>query len=360
MNHSIAEPEPESTAHDAEDHILQAPTLDFSQFPRRGYLQGPTPLEEMRNLSKALGGEVNLFVKRDDLLPGASGGNKTRKLDFCIAEALTSGADTIVTCGAVQSNHCRLTAAWCAKEELECHLVIEERVKGSYNEDGSGNHFLFDLLDVKSKRVVPGGSNMMAEMEKTAETLRNEGKKPFIIPGGASTPVGALGYAECAQEIVNQLDAMGLKLDDIVLASGSSGTHAGMVAGLVGLQSAVRIHGINTSRPKDAQEELVYGLAEKTARLLGHTVEKDAIRCYDDFVGPGYSLPTDGMVEAVKLFAKTEGILLDPVYTGKAAAGLIDLVRSGVFAKGSNVLFLHTGGSPALYAYMDNFRKSAD
>lgn len=353
MNLSIAELEPLS--HAAEEDV---PALDFTQFPRRGYLQGPTPLEEMKNLSKALGGEVNLYVKRDDLLPGASGGNKTRKLEFCIAEALANGADAIVTCGAVQSNHCRLTAAWCAKEELECHLVLEERVKGSYKEEGSGNLFLFDLLDIKSKRVVPGGSNMVAEMEKTAEELRNKGKNPFIIAGGASTPVGALGYAECAQEIRNQLTSMGLKVDDIVLASGSSGTHAGMVAGLAGLQSTMKIHGINTSRPKDAQEALVYGLAEKTAQLLGHIVDRDAINCYDDYVGPGYSLPTDGMIEAVKLFAKTEGILLDPVYTGKAAAGLIDLVRKGTFAKGSNVLFLHTGGSPALYAYMDNFRKS--
>jgi D-cysteine desulfhydrase len=358
MNPSIAEPE--QISDDAEEHVREAPTLDFSRFPRRGYLQGPTPLEEMKNLGKALGGEVNLFVKRDDLLPGASGGNKTRKLDFCIAEALANGADTIVTCGAVQSNHCRLTAAWCAKEELDCHLVLEERVKGSYKEDGSGNLFLFDLLDVKSKRVVPGGSNMMAEMETTAEELRSQGKKPFIIPGGASTPVGALGYAECAQEIVNQLDKMGLQVDNIVLASGSSGTHAGMIAGLTGLQSAMKIHGINTSRPKDAQEALVYNLAEKTARLLGHVVDKADIHCYDDFVGPGYSLPTDGMIEAVKLFAKTEGILLDPVYTGKAAAGLIDLVRSGTFAKGSNVLFLHTGGSPVLYAYLNDFRKGAN
>lgn len=338
------------------DASQQLYSLDLSQFPRRGYLQGPTPLEPMEKLSKALGGEVNLFIKRDDLLPGASGGNKTRKLDFCIAEALANGADTIVTCGAVQSNHCRLTAAWCAKEGLDCHLVIEERVKGSYKEDGSGNHFLFDLLGIKSRRVVPGGSNMLEEMEKTAEELRSQGKKPFIIAGGASTPTGALGYADCAQEVMNQLDAMGLKVDDMVLTSGSSGTHSGMVAGMAALGSKMKIHGINTSRPKDAQEALVYGLAEKTASLLGCHVDKEDVRCYDAFVGPGYSLPTDGMIEAVKLFAQSEGILLDPVYTGKAAAGLIDLVRSGAFPKGSNVLFLHTGGAPALYAYMDIFR----
>ena len=197
---------------------------------------------------------------------------------------------------------------------------------------------------------------MLGEMEKTAEELRAQGKKPFIIPGGASTPIGALGYAECAQEIMNQLDTIDLKIDHVVLAFGSSGTHAGMVAGMAGIKSSMKLHGINTSRPKEAQETLVYGLAEKTADLLGHSVDMEAVSCYEDYVGPGYSLSTDGMVEAVKLFAKTEAILLDPVYTGKTAAGLIDLVRSGAFAKGSNVMFLHTGGSPTLFAYMDSFR----
>ena len=193
---------------------------------------------------------------------------------------------------------------------------------------------------------------MLGEMEKTAEELRAQGKKPFIIPGGASTPIGALGYAECAQEIMNQLDTIDLKIDHVVLAFGSSGTHAGMVAGMAGIKSSMKLHGINTSRPKEAQETLVYGLAEKTADLLGHSVDMEAVSCYEDYVGPGYSLSTDGMVKAVKLFAKTEAILLDPVYTGKTAAALIDLVRSVAFANGSNVLFLHAGGSPTLFAYI--------
>ncbi len=143
--------------------------MDFTKFARRGYLQGQTPLEPMENLSKVLGGDVKLYIKRDDLLPGAAGGNKTRKLDFCIADGLEKGADTIITCGAVQSNHARLTASWAAKEGLECHQVLEERVKGSYKEDSSGNNFLFDVLGVKTKRVVEAGSDMMAEMEKTAD-----------------------------------------------------------------------------------------------------------------------------------------------------------------------------------------------
>lgn len=332
--------------------------MNFSQFPRRNYLQTPTPIEAMPQLSRALGGEVNLFVKRDDLLPGASGGNKTRKLEFSIADAMEKGADTIITCGAVQSNHCRLTASWSAKEGLDCHLVLEERVAGSYKKEGSGNNFLFELLDVKSIAVVPGGSNMMGEMQKKADELAAAGKKPYIIPGGASDAIGATGYALCAEEIMTQLNTMRLSIHHIVVPSGSAGTHAGMVVGMTGVNGNIPISGINVSRPKDVQEEIVYKLAAVTAERLQVRggVSRETIVCYGDYVGPGYSLPTEAMIEAVRLFAKTEAILLDPVYTGKAAAGLIDLVRKGAFAKGSNVLFLHTGGSPALYAYLDTFR----
>jgi len=333
--------------------------MNFTKFPRRGYLQGATPLEPMAKLSAVLGGAVNLYVKRDDLLPGAAGGNKTRKLDFCIADALQKGADTVITCGAIQSNHCRLTASWAAKEGIDCHLVLEERVPGSYKPEGSGNNFLFELLGVKTKRVVPGGSNMLAEMEKTAEELRSTGKKPYIIPGGASSPLGALGYAACAEELMNQLNTTGLVIDHIVVPSGSAGTHAGMLVGMNGTNANIPLSGMNVSRPKDVQEDIVHALAEETAQLLGvrgGIARKDVV-CYADYVGPGYSLPTDSMIEAVQLFALNEAILLDPVYSGKTAAGLIDLVRKGVFAPGSNVLFLHTGGSPALYAYLDTFRQ---
>lgn len=332
--------------------------MNFTKFPRRQYLQGPTPVEAMPALSKALGGEVNLYIKRDDLLPGTSGGNKTRKLEFCIADGLEKGADTIITCGAVQSNHARLTAAWSAKEDLECHLILEERVAGSYKEDGSGNNFLFELLGVASIAVVQAGADMMAQMQKKAEGLKAEGKNPYIIPGGASNEIGALGYANCAEEIMTQLNEMRLGIDHIVVPSGSAGTHAGMAVGLNGVSAGIPLSGINVSREKLVQEEVVFGLAERTADLLGVTsgVKRDDIVCFDQYVGPGYSLPTDSMVEAVKLFSKKEAILLDPVYSGKAAAGLIDLVRKGHFDKGSNVLFLHTGGSPVLYAYLDTFR----
>lgn len=333
--------------------------MNFSQFPRRNYLRNSTPIELLPQLSGVLDSKVNLYVKRDDLLPGTAGGNKTRKLEFCLADALEKGADTIITCGAVQSNHCRLTAAWSIKEGLGCHLILEERVKGSYTHEASGNNFLFELLDVKSIDVVEGGSDMMKAMEKKASELKACGKTPYIVPGGASNSIGALGYAACAEETMKQLNDMQLNIDHIVVPSGSAGTHAGMLTGMTGTNSNIPISGINVSRTKMDQEKIVFELAQKTCEKLRikHGVKREDVVCYDEYVGQGYSLPTDSMVEAVKLFSKNEAILLDPVYSGKAAAGLIDLVRKDCFSKGANILFLHTGGSPALFAYLQEFRK---
>ena len=332
--------------------------MNLAKFPRRGYVQAPTPLEALPRFSEALGGKVNVFIKRDDMLPGTAGGNKTRKLDFCMADALRQGADTIITCGAVQSNHCRLTLAWAVKEGLDCHLILEERVKGSYKPEASGNNFLFQLLGVKSISVVPGGSDMMGEMQKLAETLRAEGKKPYVIPGGASNKIGALGYVSCAEEILRQLFETGLRVDHMVVPSGSAGPHAGIIAGMIGNNAGIPVTGIGVNRKKEAQQAAVLKLAQETLDYIGTgvTMPAEAVVAFDDYVGPGYSLPTDGMVEAVKLLASTESILLDPVYSGKAMAGLIDLVRKDYFPEGSNVLFLHTGGSPALFAYLDTFR----
>ncbi len=332
--------------------------MNLTQFPRRGYVKNATPIESLPNFSKALGGNVNIYIKRDDLLPGCAGGNKTRKLDFCIADALEQGADTLITCGAVQSNHARLTLSWAVHEGLDCHLVLEERVKGSYDPDASGNNFLFKLLGASSITVVPGGSPMLEAMESVAQKLREQGKKPYVIPGGASNSIGALGYAACAQECMGQLFHMGLNIHTMVVPSGSAGTHAGIVTGMYGNNTNIPVLGMNVSRPKGVQEELVHKLVKETAERIGlmQDIPDSAVTCFGEYVGPGYSLPTESMVEAVQLLACTEAILLDPVYSGKAMSGLIDQVREGTFPRGSNVLFLHTGGSPALYAYTDTFR----
>jgi D-cysteine desulfhydrase len=325
--------------------------MHLARFPRRRYTPHATAIEPMPALSKALG--ANLFIKRDDQLGLTSGGNKTRKLEFLVADALAQGADTLITVGAVQSNHCRLTLAAAVREGLKCRLVLEQRVPGSYDPAASGNNFLFDLLGVEQVRVVNLGDDLAGAMEAMKAELAAEGRRGYIIPGGGSNPLGALGYVSCAEEILQQTFEMGLKLDRIVAASGSAGTHSGLVAGLVGNSADIPVTGINVRRGRAEQEGNVFKLAVETAALAGVVPEvpREAIVCRDEWVGPGYSLPTPEMIEAVRLFASMEGVLLDPVYTGKAAAGLIGLVRSGEIAPDETVLFVHTGGSPALYAY---------
>jgi D-cysteine desulfhydrase len=326
--------------------------MHLARFPRRRYTQGWTPLEKMERLSALLGGP-DLYIKRDDLLGLAGGGNKTRKLEFLVAEAIAQGADTLITCGAVQSNHCRLTLAAAVKEGLACRLVLEERVANSYNPDASGNNFLFRLLGVEAVTVVKTGVDLAAEMQKVADEVAALGRKAYVIPGGGSNTLGALGYVSCAEEILAQTHELGIRLDHVVCASGSTGTHAGLICGLVGNNSQIPLTGINVRRTRQEQEPNVHKLAQETAAMLGIRggIPRDAITALGDWVGPGYSLPTPEMVEAVRMLARVEGILLDPVYTGKTMAGLIALIRRGEFKKGERVLFVHTGGSPALYAY---------
>jgi D-cysteine desulfhydrase len=328
--------------------------MNLARFPRRRYTEGRTSIEKLSRLSAELEGP-QIYIKRDDLLGLTSGGNKTRKLEFLVADALAQGADTLVTCGAVQSNHCRLTLAAAVKEGLKCRLVLEERVDGSYDADASGNNLLFRLLGVEDVRVVPGGANMDTEMAIVADAVRSEGRKPYVIPGGGSNPIGATGYVACAMEILAQTFEAGVAIDRVITASGSSGTHAGLVTGLEGAQAAIPVVGINVSRPKAPQEEKVYALVQQTAERIGVRTEisRDTVVCFDDYVGAGYSLPTPEMGEAVRMLARLEGVLLDPVYTGKTMAGLIDLSRKGFFEKDEKVLFVHTGGSPALYAYSE-------
>jgi D-cysteine desulfhydrase len=328
--------------------------MHLARFPRRRYTPNPTPLEPMPALSAALGGP-ELWVKRDDLLGLAAGGNKTRKLEFLVADALAQGADTLITVGAVQSNHCRLTLAAAVKEGLKCQLVLEQRVPGSYREDASGNNFLYQLLGVERIQVVDAGTDLAAAMQGLADELAAQGRKAYVIPGGGSNALGALGYVACAEEIMDQSFEMGVAFDHMVASSGSGGTHAGLLAGLHGVNANLPLTGVSVRAAKAPQEEKIHGLAQAAADLLGvkPPVPRELVEVVDDYVGPGYSLPTAGMVEAVQMFARHEVILLDPVYTGKTAAGLIGMVRAGRFAAGERVLFLHTGGAPALYAYED-------
>ena len=328
--------------------------MDLARFPRRRYTPGPTPIEPLRGLSAHLGRDI--WIKRDDLLGLAGGGNKTRKLEFLVAAALAEGADTLVTVGAPQSNHCRLTLAAAAREGLKCRLVIEERVPGSYAPDAVGNNLLFDLMGVESLRAVPAGSDLAAEMAADAAAVAQAGRRAYVIPGGGSNPLGALGYAACAAEIMAQAFDMGMAFDRIVVASGSAGTHAGLLAGLTALNAAIPVTGINVRRAQAEQEGNVHALAASTAALLGAPApQRESVVALDRWVGPGYSLPTPEMVAAVRLLAAGDGVLLDPVYTGKAMAGLIGLAREGAF-DGERVLFIHTGGSASLHAYASDLR----
>ena len=331
--------------------------MDLARFPRRRYTPGFTAIEPMPHLSRLLGG-ADLWIKRDDQLGLAGGGNKTRKLEFLVAEAIAQGADTLITVGAPQSNHCRLTLAAAVREGLRCRLIIEERVPNSYAANALGNNLLFDLMGVDKLTVMPGGSDLAGAMQAEADAIAADGRKAYVIPGGGSTPLGALGYVSCASEIVSQSFAMGIPFDRIVVASGSAGTHAGLLVGLTAASWDGPLTGINVRRPQAEQEGNVHALAERTAALLGIPAPaREAVVALDRWVGPGYSLPTPEMVEAVRLFAGAEGVLLDPVYTGKAAAGLIGLVRSGEIGAGERVLFVHTGGAPVLHAYADVLRQ---
>lgn len=330
----------------------------LSSFPRRTYVTEPTPLQPAPRLSRLLGGP-EIYVKRDDLLPGAGGGNKTRKLEFSIGEALAQGADTLITSGAIQSNHCRLTLSWARVEGLECHLVLQEPAPGAFDPQAGGNNFLYQLLGADSLRIVSGRGEGPPAMEDLARECRERGRKPYLIPVGGSNPVGATGYAACALELTSQFRQQKLRVDHLVVPSGSAGTQAGLLAGLRGVGSSLPVTGINVSRGREPQERSVYDLALATASRLGveSPISRESIDCNGDYVGPGYALSTPEMMEAVGLLARSEGILLDPVYTGKAMAGTIDLIRKGVFRKGQTLVFVHTGGSPALYVHMDAFRR---
>lgn len=333
--------------------------MDLSRFPRRRYTPFATPLEFLPNFTQALaascpGGQgPDIWIKRDDMLGLFPGGNKTRKLEFLVADALAQGADTLVTCGAPQSNHCRITLAAAVKEGLKCRFVIEERVPDSYDANASGNNFMFRLMGVEAITVVPGGSNMAQAMQKMADEVAALGRKAYIIPGGGSNALGGLGYVACAQELQQQLFEQGLQIDRVVVGSGSSGTHGGLLAGFLGNHINIPIVGIGVSRDPADQEPLVFKEAQAVADLLqtGMTIPREAVVSVGGYWQPKYSIPNAAMVEAVQMLARTEGIPLDPVYTGKIMAGLIGLARQGFFKPGEKLLFLHTGGLPSLHAY---------
>lgn len=324
--------------------------MHLARFPRVRLAHLPTPLEPAPRLSEALG--VEIWIKRDDCTGLAGGGNKTRKLEFLLGEAMAHGADTLVTQGAVQSNHVRQTAAAAAAHGMRCEIILEERTGSTAIDYTRNGNVLLDRLFGATLRTVPGGSDMVAELEATAEAVRQKSGKPYIIPGGGSNAVGALGYVDCAREIVVQADELDMPIDRIVTATGSAGTHAGLVAGLAVMGADIPVLGIGVRAPKDRQEASVLKLARETAALLGRpdAVTEAMVVADCDYVGEGYGLVDQAVIEALKLAARTDGIVLDPVYTGKAMKGLIALAKAGRF-ENETIVFLHTGGAQGLFGY---------
>ncbi len=331
----------------------KASRIDFDRFPQIKLCHRPTPIEAMPRMSELLGGP-RLFIKRDDCTGLATGGNKTRKLEFLVGEAVRDNADMLVTQGAVQSNHVRQTAAAAAKVGMKCHVLLERRVQdrdASY--EATGN-VLLDTLFGATHEFRPAGLDMNAEAEAVTETLRAEGHKPYFIPGGGSNAIGALGYANCAQEIADYSKETGQSFDWLVMGTGSTGTQAGLVAGFHAIGHDLPVMGVSVRQPREKQMNAVHALTQKTLEKLGAgSIPLSKILVDDGYVGEGYGIPAESTLEAIHITARQEGILLDPVYSAKGMAGLIGMARSGFFKPTDNVLFLHTGGATALFAYQE-------
>tara|TARA_B110000967_G_C18827701_1_gene532287 strand:+ start:142 stop:1182 length:1041 start_codon:yes stop_codon:yes gene_type:complete len=337
----------------------------FDKFPRAELAIVPTPMEAMPNLSNFLDGP-NLFVKRDDLTGLAMGGNKARQIEFYFGEAIAKKADVILITGAIQSNFIRSAAAATAKLGMDCHVQLEERVPNVDQTYRASGNVLLDKLFGATIYSYPDGEDEAGadrNINEIADGLKKKGKTPYIIPlSPGHPPLGAMGYIVAAQEILEQLKQSGQQIDEIVVASGSTSTHAGLLYGLRALGSRLRIAGICVRRNKEQQAPRVLARCTELSKLLGTSeyVKADDIILNDVPLAPGYGQLNPLTIEAIKLAASTEGLLLDPVYTGKVMAGMIDRVRGNVYAKNANILFLHTGGQPALFAYEPELTAALD
>ena len=331
--------------------------LDLTRFPRAALTDGPTPIRSLDRLSTHLGSALNgvrLFVKRDDVGPVGGGGNKLRKLEFLLGQALADRADTVITVGALQSNHARLTAAAAARLGLACELFLTRSVpRDDADYTGNGNRLLQDLFGARV-HLLPGEADSLREAEARAEALRAEGRRVAVFPSGGSSPLGCLGYAACAAEIAEQAAHLGLAFSRVVVPNGSAGTHAGLAAGFAAIgRTPSLVLSYAVLAPEAEARAVTLRRARETAALIDPalTLADEAIAVDGGHRGPGYGIPTEGMREAVRLMARTEGLLLDPVYSGKAFSGLLHDVRAGAYPAGATVLFVMTGGVPGLFAY---------
>ncbi|WP_186332258.1 D-cysteine desulfhydrase family protein [Bordetella genomosp. 13] len=359
----------------------------LARYPRLPLLDGPTPIQRLPRLGKHLGSPVQVYAKRDDLMGLGLGGNKLRKLEFLMGQALAEGCDTFITTGGLQSNHARLTAAAAARAGLACELVLADMVRQDDPAYADNGNVLLDQLFGATLHKVAREVDPLAVARQRAETLARAGRKAYVVGLGGSSPLGALGYVACAAELLAQERALGTRFSSIVVPTGSFGTHAGLLAGLhlmdgdaarvqaytvlaqrevavqrtAGLVEAVLAQLRRPEAPGgDGRENAMPGAAAPGADAPGAAaLDTDAIRISESQLGSGYGLPTQAMVDAVRLLARTEGLLLDPVYSGKAFAGLIASIQAGDFPAGSAVLFIMTGGTPGLFAYRSTMENAA-
>lgn len=321
--------------------------MQIGNLPRVKLADLPTPLEKAPRLGKALGG-INLYIKRDDNTGLCMGGNKARKLEYLLAEAMEQGCDTVITTGGAQSNHARMTAAGARKLGMKPVLVLE----GPKPEGRQGNLLLDDLVGAEVLFVAKD-SDMGVEMESVAKRLRASGSKPYIVPLGGSNPLGSIGYVAAAVELCSQAFEEGIKIDHAYLTLGSGGTMAGFALGMKVLMPEVKVWGISVSRKVDLCKQRVIPQAQGAAKIAGipFGLEPEELLVDDAYIGPGYAIPTAECLEMIRLAASTEGIILDPVYTGKTMAGLAGHVTRGLVKPGETVVFIHTGGAPAIFAF---------
>ncbi|KFD07990.1 D-cysteine desulfhydrase [Rahnella aquatilis CIP 78.65 = ATCC 33071] len=318
-------------------------------FDRLDLLGSTTPLEKLHRLSEYTGRDI--YIKRDDITPLAMGGNKLRKLEYLAAAALAEGADMLVTAGAIQSNHVRQTAAVAAKLGLKCVALLENPIGTTEaNYLSNGNRLLLDLFNVEVV-MCDALHDPMAQLAEQAERLEAQGFRPYVVPVGGSNALGALGYVQCALEIAEQSSAGFVDFSAVVVASGSAGTHAGLAVALQHLMPDTQLIGVTVSRSADAQRPKVEAIARDVTTQLQLGEKTPSIILWDDYFAPRYGEPNEAGTAAVKLLAEQEAMLLDPVYTGKAMAGLLDGIERGLFPEEGPILFIHTGGAPALFAY---------
>lgn len=332
----------------------------LDSLPRLALLDGPTAIHRLSRIEERLGlfsRGIRLSIKRDDVMALGGGGNKLRKLEYHLGHARDIGADTIITVGGVQSNHARLTAAAAARHGFACEMLLARMVpKDGDDYEKNGNVLLDELFGAKVT-LLPRGENALVHANARAEALQEKGHTVVVLPTGGSTPRGVLGYARCAREISQQEDEFGAHFDRIVVPNGSSGTHAGLVAGFAALgQKPSRVSAYSVLGERDAAVATTLGLAREALALMGSSAVLDDrdVRVDGSQRGDGYGVPTTAMKEALRLMASAEGILLDPVYSGKAFAGLVQDLRSGAVRDGEHVLFIATGGQPGLYAYRED------